>query len=284
MSHNKQVSNHYTHGNLLGAIEAAVLKQGRKIEELTIEDLGAVDEFHIGGRMATEHLLAAVNFSEKDHILDLGCGLGGTSRFVAETFKSRVTGVDLTPEYVRTGNTLCSWLGLEGKVKLYEGNVLSLTFPDETFDGGLMLHVGMNIENKQKFFSEVNRVLSLGARFAVYDIMRVNEGNLIYPVPWATTEKISHLGTLDEYEEKLSQSGFDVILKSQRQDFALSFFKSMRKKAEAEGLPPLGLHLLMQESTSAKIGNMVANIEAGLIAPFEIIAQKARKISSSTTD
>ena len=58
-------------------------------------------------------------------------------------------------------------------------------------------------------------------------------------------------------------------------DFALEFFKAMRAATEAAGgLPPLGLHTLMKESTALKVKNMIENISTGLIAPVEIIASK----------
>ena len=57
MSYEKTVSEHYTHGNLLESIQAAVIELGKTIDSVTIEDLAPVDEFHIGGRLATDNLL-----------------------------------------------------------------------------------------------------------------------------------------------------------------------------------------------------------------------------------
>ena len=58
MSSDKEVSKHYEHGQLLKAIQAALPQLGKTIDNLTIEDLAPVDEFHIGGRQATESFLA----------------------------------------------------------------------------------------------------------------------------------------------------------------------------------------------------------------------------------
>ncbi len=275
MSNDKAVSEHYTHGDLLGAIQASVTKLGKTVDSVTIEDLAPVDEFHIGGRQATENLLAQLNFSEQDHILDVGCGLGGASRFVANKYNNRVTGIDLTQEYIEAGKALCTWVGLDKQVTLHQGSALSMPFQDETFDGGLMLHVGMNIEDKAQLFTEVYRVLRPGASFGVYDVMRNNGGELAYPVPWATENSTSILATTDEYKQALSDAGFEVSKENNRIDFALDFFKELRAKTEAnDGPPQLGLHTLMQESTAVKIKNMIDNIAADYIAPVEIIAQK----------
>ncbi|MFT4564721.1 MAG: 2-polyprenyl-3-methyl-5-hydroxy-6-metoxy-1,4-benzoquinol methylase, partial [Gammaproteobacteria bacterium] len=97
------VAGHYTSGNLLAAIEAAVIAQGKTIESVTIDDLGPADEFHVGGRIASESFLDQLAIGKSDHLLDVGCGLGGASRFVTKRYGCQVTGIDLTDEFIETG-------------------------------------------------------------------------------------------------------------------------------------------------------------------------------------
>ncbi|NIP30455.1 MAG: methyltransferase domain-containing protein [Candidatus Dadabacteria bacterium] len=275
MSNDKAVSDHYLHGNLLKAIEEALCDLGKNTETVTIEDLAPVDEFHIGGQQATDNLVDQLNFSKQQHLLDVGCGLGGAARYVANKYKNRVTGIDLTPEYIETGNELCKWLKLDENITLEQGSALSMPFKDNTFDGGYMLHVGMNIKDKALLFSEIYRVLKPGSYFGVYDVMRIKEGELIYPVPWATDSSTSELSTPSQYKNDLKNAEFEVTSEDNRHNFARDFFEQLRKKVEADGgPPPLGLHILMQESTSTKVKNMIKNIEEGYVAPYEIIAYK----------
>jgi len=274
MSYEKSVSDHYGHGGLLDSIRTALDALGRTVETITIEDLGPVDEFHIGGRPATKKLIEQLGFVAEGHVLDVGCGLGGAARFVASSFGTRVSGIDLVQEYVETGNALCDWVQLTDRILLREGSALDMPYEDETFDGGYMLHVGMNIEDKGRLFKEVARVLKPGASFGVYDVMRQAEGELTYPLPWAGSADTSHLGTVPKYKEALRNAGFKVTTEENRRDFALEFFQDLRAKAKAGGgPPPLGLHTLMQASTGTKVNNMIENIEKGLVAPVEIIAR-----------
>jgi len=275
MSNHERVTEHYAHGDLLGAITSGITQLGKTLDTVTIEDLAPVDEFHIGGRRASEDFLDQLELSDKHHLLDVGCGLGGTARFVADRYKSRVTGIDLTAEYVDTGKVLCSWVGLDDRIALHQGSALSLTFDDSTFDGAYMMHVGMNIEAKANLFSEIFRVLRHGALFAVYDVMRIGEGELTYPVPWATSSATSAVATPKQYKDALQNAGFTVDAERNRHGFAVDFFEQLRTKTVAsKERPPLGLHILMGDTAPIKVKNMIENISTSRIAPVELIARK----------
>jgi cyclopropane fatty-acyl-phospholipid synthase-like methyltransferase len=69
---------------------------GKTTDTVTIDDLAPMDEFHIGGRKATEELVSQLQLAPADHVLDIGCGLGGAARFVASRHHCQVTGIDLT--------------------------------------------------------------------------------------------------------------------------------------------------------------------------------------------
>ena len=152
-----------------------------------------------------------------------------------------------------------------------------MPFADSSFDGAYMLHVGMNIVDKEKLGFEVARVLRPGSLFGIYDVMQTGPGELAYPVPWATSPDLSAVAEPERYKEALQAAGFAVTAERNRRDFALAFFAELRAKtAAAGGPPPLGLHLLMGKSTPEKVQNMIDNISKGRIAPVELIARKAR--------
>ena len=271
----QDISTHYTHGNLVAAIRIGIESLGKMIDSVTVDDLAPVDEFHIGGRQASEDFLGQLDLTPEKHILDVGCGLGGPARFVASRFRCRVSGIDLTPEYVETARVVCRWVGLDDCISLHQGSALSMPFAERAFDGAYMLHVGMNIEDKAKLCSEVSRVLRSSSLFGIYDVMRIGDGELTYPVPWATTATSSAVAEPGQYRRALEAAGFVVIAERNRRDFALAFFEQLRAKtAKAGGPPPLGLHILMGGNTPEKIQNMIQNISDGRIAPVELIARK----------
>lgn len=250
---------------------------GLSRDTVSIEDLGPVDEFHIGGRIATDRFLKAIALAESDHVLDVGCGLGGASRFAAQQFNCQVTGIDLMDEYINAGRELCDWVGLQQRVRLEQCDATMTRFVDDEFDKAYMLHVGMNIADKAALFGEIARVLKPGSIFGIYDIMQVAPEEITYPVPWASTAEGSALGSPDEYRRALLEAGFKVISERNRRDFALGFFATTQSKnASAGGPPPLGLHIVMGEDAPTKYGNMIRGVTQDRIAPIEIIAELAK--------
>jgi hypothetical protein len=87
-----EVEGHYSAGGVLADRIAAKLREaGKNINNITNSDLAAVDEFHIRGRRATLELGAKMNLHEGSNVLDLGSGLGGPARTLAETYNCNVT-------------------------------------------------------------------------------------------------------------------------------------------------------------------------------------------------
>ncbi len=110
----RAVASHYTHGSLERAILDALAASGKDLDRLAPADLAPVDEFHIGGRQATIDLAARMEIGPGLHLLDVGSGLGGASRHFAHERGCRVTGIDLTEEYVRTAEALARRVGVNG--------------------------------------------------------------------------------------------------------------------------------------------------------------------------
>ena len=273
MNKEKLVAAHYSRGTILAAIEAGLVAAGRSLDDLTIEDLAPVDEFHVGGRAATTTFLDRLELTENARALDVGCGIGGAARLAASLHGCRVDGIDLTEEYVDTGNALTARLGLRDQVQLHHGSALAMPFDRDSHDVAFMLHVGMNISDKRALFAEVARVLRPGARFGVYDVMRMSDDDIAYPVPWATDANTCALAPPETYRDALTAAGFEIIAERNLRDLCIAFFEKLTARL-AEGLPPLGLHLLMgAESTPAKIANMLGNAQSGILAPVEIIAR-----------
>jgi SAM-dependent methyltransferase len=90
-------------------------------------------------------------------VLDVGSGLGGPSRFLAWRYGCRVSGIDLTAEFVRVAETLTRLTGLEGRVDYRQGDALSLPFDDMGFDAVWSQNAAMNIAGRDRLYREMCR-------------------------------------------------------------------------------------------------------------------------------
>src|SRR5579884_1653286 len=267
------VAQHYGRARLKDTILQAVTDTAAKGGELTFEDLAAVDEFHVGGLEATRHLAAQMELRPGLRLLDVGAGIGGPARYLAAEHGCKVTGVDLTQEFVETAGELTRLLRLDDAVDIQETNASSLPFEPETFDRAYMIHVGMNIADKIGVFREVRRVLKPGGLFAIFDIMRSATGALRYPVPWALSEDTSFVVEAKDYVSALEAAGFRVEQQQDRTAFAIEFTRRAMARMAESGPPVLGLQLLMGEKTQAMVGNVFVLMQQGILSAVELIAR-----------
>ncbi len=274
MTLEREILTHYRHGSLEQALLAGLIAAGKDPDKLTADDLAAADEFHIGGRQATVDLAAEIAPTAGMHLIDIGCGLGGPSRFFAQNYNCHVTGVDLSEEYVITAGSLSRRVALDGRVQYRVASALELPFSDANFDAAYMQHVGMNIADKARLFHEVHRVLKPGATFALYDVMRTGDGPFSYPVPWASGEETNFIEPPEAYRALLSADGFEVVKERNRAEIALAFFRTMKARMAASGPPPFSLNIVMGASAPQKVANMVALLDRGVVSPVEMICRR----------
>lgn len=264
-----EVARHYGERNLFERIVAAI---GKDEAEIGAADIRAHDEFHIGQGEATERLLDPLGLPPGTKVLDIGCGIGGPARRMAARYGWVVTGLDLTPDFVAAATRLSQIAG-DGTSRFVLGSALGMPFAPESFDLATLIHVGMNIADKQGLFAAVARVLRPGGRFALYDIMRTGPGHPDYPVPWAETPAASHLAAPDAYRAAARAAGFHTEREVDRSDVARAFFAAMQvaiRDGRATGGPPV----IMGENAREKVANLTAAVQSGDIAPVEMVFRK----------
>jgi ubiquinone/menaquinone biosynthesis C-methylase UbiE len=273
MDTERQVAAHYGRQGLEQAILDALRASGKDVDRLVASDLSGADELHLGWRAATVELARDLGLEPGMELLDIGSGLGGPARYVAEAHGCRVTGVDVTETFVETANALTQRCGLADKVSFRTASALALPFADGSFDRAMLIHVGMNVQDKMGLFAEVRRVLRPGGLFGLYDIMRRAEDEIPYPMPWADGAGTSFVETADTYRQLLTSARFTVEREVDRSDLAKRLGQEMREKAAREGAPPLGLHTLMGEAAAPRIANVMGALGRSVIAPIEMVAR-----------
>ena len=269
------VAEHYKKRALSDVILAALKAAGKDIEHLTPDDLAPVDEFHSGGRNTTVRLaqLAQINGSER--VLDVGCGIGGPSRFLANKFGCQVTGLDFTAEFVALAAMLAQRTRLADKVTYRQGDALDLPFADASFDIVWSQNAAMNIADRDRLYGEMRRVLVPGGRLALQEIAAGPGGEPFYPAPWADDKSISFLSTPHATRAALERIGFRVIAWQDTTQEALEQQMARTKALESASLPPLGLHILIGEAFPTVTKNMLRNLQEQRLKLFNAVLQRA---------
>lgn len=269
----KRVEEHYTTDNILARIDEALAELG--VSGTNPDDLKPVDEFHTGGLEATEALLSQLEIAPEMRVLDIGAGLGGTARYIAQRYGAHVAAVDLTRAFVDVGKALNERIGLTEAVAMIQGSALDLPIAAGSIDLAVMFHVGMNIDDKARLMGEVVRVLKPGGTFALFDVMRDRTDEpLVFPLPWSEQPENSFVEHPLAYRTAAETAGLEFVRSRERREFTLAFFDRVLSAIAENGPPPLGIHLLMRETAGAKIQNYVANVKERRIAPVEMIFAK----------
>ncbi len=276
-----EVKEHYAAPNLIERIDQALVAAGKSPDSLQLADLTPIDEFHLRGAMATNELIELLDVSQGNRVLDVGSGLGGPARRLAAATGCHVTGVDLSEDFCLAGNELSRRVGLAEQVNLEPGNAMQLElFESSPFDAAWSIHVGMNVEQKDSFYSGIARVLSSGARFLVFDILSAGSDDILFPVPWADEPAHSFLATVDEMSALLKAAGFTIERTVDQSAQCLAFLDELFERMKQEGSPPaLGLHVVTGPSFGEAIRTVRRNLVEGLVVPTVIHARKSERSS-----
>ena len=265
---------HYTSGELRARIEGMLQGAGMSAEQATHEQMSAFDQFHVRGVLATKDLVAMAGFKPSDHVLDVGSGIGGTSRFLNHEVGCRVTGIDLTQEFVDVANWLTAAQRQGDKVDFVQGSALETPFDDASFDGAWMQHVNMNIADKRGLFTEVARVLKPRARFVMHEIIADKADQPHFPAPWARNADGSHLATEPEFRSALEAAGFEVTAWHDETQKSVDWMSDVFAKMKEQGAPPINVGVILGPEFGEMAANANRSMQEGRIKVVSRVATK----------
>ena len=270
------IQNLYSQGDMLGRIVAFLRSQGIDPEHPSCEDLHICDQMHARGIDATRDHAWQAGVRAGMHVLELGCGIGGASRYLAQEMGCQVTAIDLTQECVDVARELTERCGLGGAIDFRQADATDLPFGDAAFDHVWSHNVTMNIREKEKLASEIARVLKSGGRYSCWEVARCAEEEPAYPLPWASDASVSFLATPDDMQAVLERGGLRVVRRVDVNAAYLAYLDDVRDRAQ-RGEPPSKLDpqaLKDRADFLTRVENCARSAREGRLAEHLIIVEK----------
>ncbi len=138
---------------------------------VTEDVLQNYDQDHFGGVAANDVLASLAGIDRDCHVLDVCCGMGGPSRYLAHNYGCRVTGIDLAESRIAGATRLTGMTGLGDRVEFRNANALEMPFADGTFDVVISQEAFCHIPDKDTLVAQCARVVKPGGRIAFTDIL-----------------------------------------------------------------------------------------------------------------
>ena len=208
------------------------------------------------------------------HILDVGCGIGGSTRRLSHQTGCRVTGIDLSDEYIDAARRLTQRLSMQELVAFRACSALEMPFDDDSFDGAWSLQMNMNVEEKLSWLEEVHRVLKPGGRAVFYEVCAHENTPLHFPVPWAQESSMSFLVPPESFRELVTAAGFDIEAWNDKTALAQKAFANAKEPVGEPKLPPLGVYMLVGNDIQTKAYNLHRNLDEERVSLIESVAVK----------
>jgi len=118
---NQKLEAHYLKANLYEDIISRLKEQRINLNQVKRSDISGTDEFHVRGAIVSKELAETIEINALE-VLDIGCGLGGPCRMLAEVYNCQATGIDLSAEYIRTASALSKLVNLDHKTTFIQGD------------------------------------------------------------------------------------------------------------------------------------------------------------------
>ena len=201
---------------------------------LLVEDLTKFDQLHYHGTDAIDIFIEKLEINEKTKILDVGSGMGGPARYIANKTGAEITAIELQSDQNNLAKDLTKKCGLSNKVNHICGDILDYDFKNQTFDAVVSWLTLYHIANHEILLKKLFDLLNPNGFFYTEDITsRINLSD-------ADRKEIKkeiygiHLPYFDKYISNLEQNGFKLIFSEDMSSSWTDFTKERIKKYNSE--------------------------------------------------
>jgi SAM-dependent methyltransferase len=237
-------------------------------------DGGITDQNHMGGLAFTRQLAQRVGISQSAHVLDLGCGLGGTARALAWWYGCHVHGIDLSQDRIADARHLTELVGLTRLATFECADVMTASLPEDRFDVLWGQAAWSHLPDKAALLRKWTAVLEPGGRVALEDVCLLRapagdtERGLLRALEDHWTSYLIPLEGPGGWQSVMLQSGFATQAVDDCSEGFLAHFLELRAGAGRQGEPV--------SAFERQAWNLAIDaINASLVGYFRLVARRS---------
>jgi len=157
-----------------------------------------------------EVLADKAQITSREKVLDAGCGVGGSSIWLAQNIGCNVVGIDINHNFVNIARGEAEKRKLNNLVSFHEMNFCQAAFEENTFDIVWAVESSCHAEGKQAFLMEMSRILKPGGRILVADGFKNQESSELNKdlMGWA----VPNIPSVAEFTDYLTKAGFRHVV------------------------------------------------------------------------
>jgi SAM-dependent methyltransferase len=258
-------------------ILARIMTQRGSLVDITELDLAQdplteiTDQNHVGGTQFVEQLARMSGIGRHSRVLDLGCGLGGSVRYLAYRYGCRGLGIDISRERMIQAESLTRLAGLQHLVNFQFGDMTAIHLPPDQFDVLWGQGSWGHLSDKQAFLERWTPYLKDGGRVAMEDACRR------LPPPGEPHDRLlreleeswkAHLVTAGTWLDLLERQRYSVEVSEDLSEELHSYYVRLIEIDGEPGAP------CVPERERTGWHNAVALTQSGVLGYCRIVARK----------
>ncbi len=197
---------------------------------LNVHDLSSFDQYHYLGTDSVDDAINSLNIGSEDTVLEIGSGIGGPARYLAEKTGCHVTALELQRELNDIAFDLTQRCRLSHRVKHVCGDILEFNEENISFDYVVSWLAFLHIPDRNSLLSKCYDVLKADGKMFIDDYYRRGEFKDNELAVLSNDISCDYLPSKDDYKKQLIDKGFTEVEIVDKTDSWKNFVQERKEK------------------------------------------------------